>query len=457
MAQTVIAKAYYAGRREMIHKAESIVIVEITNVENAEKKGKSWTYRQKANGKVVRCLKGDAKDEIEIYGMETFICAQCGYEKGTFILFLRKEEGFWIGSNWQLGIRPITGTNVSWFKDDGNRSEMKETPLDDVISEIAATVKEQSVFSHNSIFIHISNDGTELTIPQAAEIRESDWPALTNSHAFISLRSIAIHNRNITRTALECLRHPPLEEVNLNGATYPSDGMIELLDHLPRIRHLNIANTKFNDKELTHINFANLTDLVIYNTDVTDRGLSKLTDAVNLSHLNLPGKNLTNEGYETLQHLTNLKELMIGYRGVSDATIEYIRYLNLRKLSVYDANISDSSMEIIGTIKSLTNLAFPNCRIGDKGIEYITALDQLSEIRLESTLISDVSLHHLNEIKSLRSIELFSTNISDEGLSNLRNLPNLKHLGIQHTKVTKKGIEAFKERFPSVSVVHNLH
>ena len=142
-ASPCFAKAYYAPKEEMIQKTECIVIVEITKVEEAEKKGKSWTYSQKASATVKRCLKGDAKGGIEIYGMENFICAQYRFEKGTFLLFLRKEEGFWVGSNWHLGIRPITKDKVEWFKDDEARFEMKETPLDDVIVEIKQVIEEQ--------------------------------------------------------------------------------------------------------------------------------------------------------------------------------------------------------------------------------------------------------------------------------------------------------------------------
>ena len=137
------AKAYYAPKKEMIQKAECIVIVTITKVEESDKMGKVWTYRQKATATVERCLKGDAKGEIEIYGMESFICAQCQYQKGRFILFLRKEEGFWVGSNWHLSIRPIAKDKVQWFKDDKTRFEMKETPIDNVVDEINAVVKSQ--------------------------------------------------------------------------------------------------------------------------------------------------------------------------------------------------------------------------------------------------------------------------------------------------------------------------
>jgi hypothetical protein len=136
IAAPCFSKARYAGKEEMIQEAEFIAIVTITGVEAAEKKAKTWTYRQKAMATVERRLKGDAADKIEIYGMETFICAQCRYEKGRFILFLRKDEGLWVGSNWQLGIRPIKKGNVAWFNDE-------QVPLSKVVEEIETVLREQ--------------------------------------------------------------------------------------------------------------------------------------------------------------------------------------------------------------------------------------------------------------------------------------------------------------------------
>lgn len=139
-----LAKAYYAGKKEMIQKAECIAIVNITGVEQVEKQGKPWIYRQKASATIVRCLKGDATGAIVLYGMETFICAQCQFERGRFILFLRKDGELWVGSNWHLGIRPITGEQVKWYKGEENLFEMADAPLADVLKEISAIVAEQA-------------------------------------------------------------------------------------------------------------------------------------------------------------------------------------------------------------------------------------------------------------------------------------------------------------------------
>ncbi len=145
------AKAYFAGKREMIEKAEAIAIVNIEKVEAVKKKAKGWTYSQRAIGTVERPLKGDLKGQIEIYGEEDFICARCSYGKGRFLLFLRKDGGLWTGSNWHLGIRPIKDGKVQWFKDDRADFdndykvvfEHQELPLDDVVAEIQRMLKEE--------------------------------------------------------------------------------------------------------------------------------------------------------------------------------------------------------------------------------------------------------------------------------------------------------------------------
>ncbi|MBM4039600.1 MAG: hypothetical protein FJ290_13920 [Planctomycetes bacterium] len=151
LAPVAQAKAHFAGKREMIETAEAIAIVNIEKVEPVKRKGRDWTYSQRATGTVERSLKGDLKGEIEIYGDIDFICANCRYQTGRFLLFLRRDAGLWTGSNWHLGIRRIKDGKVQWFKDDRADFdsdykavfEHQELPLDGVVKEIGRILKEQ--------------------------------------------------------------------------------------------------------------------------------------------------------------------------------------------------------------------------------------------------------------------------------------------------------------------------
>lgn len=93
-------------------------------------------------GKVKESLKGDIQGDIVIYGMEDFICAQCRFEEGLFLLFLRKDNSFWVGSNWQVGIRLIKDDKVDWFKNDSSPFETEQKPLQEVILDIQNILKE---------------------------------------------------------------------------------------------------------------------------------------------------------------------------------------------------------------------------------------------------------------------------------------------------------------------------
>lgn len=141
LATNAQGKAYFAPKAEMIRKADAIVVVNITAVEKVEKTTEGWTYAQKATGTVERCLKGGLSGGIEIFGQESFICAQCRYAKGRHLLFLRKEGGMWVGANWQPGIRPIDGDRVSWFAKDDDPFENRTAPLAEVLAEIETAVK----------------------------------------------------------------------------------------------------------------------------------------------------------------------------------------------------------------------------------------------------------------------------------------------------------------------------
>lgn len=146
LAREAPAKAYFAGKTEMIRKADAIVVVTISKVEKVEvQPEKGWTYRQKATGQVEQCLKGDLSGQIEILGQENFICAQCDFKTGRSLLFLKKgERGFLHGANWHLGIRAIKDENVEWFKDDRALFDVVPKPLPDVIKEIESILKERA-------------------------------------------------------------------------------------------------------------------------------------------------------------------------------------------------------------------------------------------------------------------------------------------------------------------------
>jgi hypothetical protein len=134
----VHAKAYFQTKEEMIQGAEVIAIISITDIRDSDTKGRTFFYRKSGEANVETVLKGDIPECFRIYGAGSFVCASCPIGEGRFVAFLRKDDDLWTGSNWDLSLRPINGTEVLWYVDDDNRYEMKPALLDEVIDQIKA-------------------------------------------------------------------------------------------------------------------------------------------------------------------------------------------------------------------------------------------------------------------------------------------------------------------------------
>ena len=143
------AKAAYAGKAEMIRRSDAIAVVQVLRVEKAEVKGRHWTYSQRAIATVCTTLKGDLpaeEKELVLFGGEDFICAQCNFQPGKYVVFLRRDGGLWVGSNWHLSVRPIRADkdgkeSVEWYARDGS-IELKPAPLQEVLADVKQLLRD---------------------------------------------------------------------------------------------------------------------------------------------------------------------------------------------------------------------------------------------------------------------------------------------------------------------------
>ena len=146
-ASVAHAKAAFDAKAEMVQRSAAIAVIDITRVEPAAVKGQHWTYRQRATARVESVLKGDlrAGDPISLHGEEDFICAQCRFAPGRYVVFLNQDSGLWVGSNWHLSVRPIAtdakgDQTVEWYADDKRTLELKSQPLGGVLADVRTLV-----------------------------------------------------------------------------------------------------------------------------------------------------------------------------------------------------------------------------------------------------------------------------------------------------------------------------
>ncbi|HEX9997528.1 MAG TPA: hypothetical protein VGB45_10320 [Abditibacterium sp.] len=139
LAVSVQGDAAYKGETETIKTAQIIAIVEISATEKVSVQGKYWNYGQKATAKTEKVLKGELGENAAFYGDENFICAQCHFEVGRFLVFLDRDGELLTGNNWHLSARKISGETVEWF-DNKNFFQPKIAPLFEVEEEISRVI-----------------------------------------------------------------------------------------------------------------------------------------------------------------------------------------------------------------------------------------------------------------------------------------------------------------------------
>lgn len=131
--------------------------------------------------------------------------------------------------------------------------------------------------------------------------------------------------------------------------------VVELGSTTPTLRTLVFDRSAIGDKHIAQIAAMKLTHLNLSGTEITDEGVSMLSEMSSLTHLNLGSTGITDDSLRVLSSLPNLESLQIRGTNVSDRGIpelqaaQRIRYLGLS----WNRQLTDAS---IGALKSLVSL-----------------------------------------------------------------------------------------------------
>ena len=140
-APNLLAKAYFASAQEMVQGSVAIAVLDISKVEAVEAKGDHWTYRERAQATVDRMLKGSLPRQVQLFGNESFICAQVRFQPGRYLAFLRKDGEKLVRANWHLSVRPITDDQVEWYSGK-QRLDLSWQPLSAVVEQVSKLIKQ---------------------------------------------------------------------------------------------------------------------------------------------------------------------------------------------------------------------------------------------------------------------------------------------------------------------------
>jgi internalin A len=148
----------------------------------------------------------------------------------------------------------------------------------------------------------------------------------------------------------------PVIGVTLKGCKKFNDTHIDLLKSFTCLTTLNLSATDITDVGLSEISeLQGLTDLNLWNTQVTDTGLDELHRLKNLCRLNLGATKISVEGLNKIGKLNNLTNLDLDYTMVTDVGLVELKALNhLTRLDLSSTTTTKSGGEKLK--ESLPNL-----------------------------------------------------------------------------------------------------
>lgn len=140
---------------------------------------------------------------------------------------------------------------------------------------------------------------------------------------------------------------------------------------------------------------------------------------------------------------SNFLEVRLPFTGQNLSTMQIQVLLPLKEqiawLDLSQGRVTDSNLELIGQLTSVTRLNLSNNELTDEGIGHLVDLGELSYLNLYGTAVSDASLTVLKNLPSLKSLYLWQTEVTNTGIASLKTeRPGIKvTLGEDLTTITE--------------------
>ena len=188
------------------------------------------------------------------------------------------------------------------------------------------------------------------------------------------------------------------------------------------------------DAGLVHLKeMANLQELELSGTQVTDKGLVHLKGMIKLQKLRLHrNKKITGAGLVHLKGLAKLQTLSLHDTQVTDAGLGHLAGMNLKQLSIPVQAQTDIGLKhYLAAIEPSSRLYLKDWQITDAGLVHIKGMTNLKTLDLRDTKVTDAGLVHLKGMTNLQTLYLSATQVTDAGLVHLKGLTKLQTLSLQ--------------------------
>ena len=175
--------------------------------------------------------------------------------------------------------------------------------------------------------------------------------------------------------------------------------------------------------------------------EVTDTGMRYLQDLENLQSFSLYTPQVSDAGLSHLSQLLEMEVLELRCPLVTDAGLQYFADMHkLSTLELFDCQIEGAGLQHLKLLKELRVLTIQNAPLADEHLVDLAVLSNLIGLELDGTTITDRGVEYVAQLHTLQTIDLGGTQITDAGLMQLTQLKNLNRLYLDRTLVTAKAV-----------------
>lgn len=307
-------------------------------------------------------------------------------------------------------------------------------------------------------------------------------PGLVHLQGLGSLRSLSLNgNRNnyIDRHLAHVAKLSQLESLNLQDTWVGDEGLANLkgltnlkklylrgkwdsgritdagmvhLKNLTSLQELELPNKELTDEGFGHLAQMDSLTKVDITTEMTDKTMAKLPGMKSLKDLSIYSKKITEAGMAELANCSSLRSLSLYKCSGTDAGLSRVAKIkSLTRLTIVGIRLSGERLDVLKDLPNLTSLSFTGTDIGQPGITNIAGLKGITRLSLSlpnSTSFGDKDLATLSAMSSLKFLrvshpEAEDSFITDQGLAYISTLTGIEHLllGVNCENVTDAGLK----------------
>jgi serine/threonine protein kinase/Leucine-rich repeat (LRR) protein len=248
--------------------------------------------------------------------------------------------------------------------------------------------------------------------------------------------------------------------IRLKGARHVGDFAIPKLLHLPRLRMIDLSDTRVSAKGLATLKASLPSGGQILWSEPNDVAARAVLAAGGRVDIRVQGATADH----TARVASDLPSDSFQITGVSLAGVrrplkEILEALNnpgvdaLASLDLSDTAIGDADLASLKGLTHLGRLVLDGTNIEGLGLIQLQELLGLVELRLGCPKLNELFLGELAGLKKLEKLSLAKSPVTDRGVRQLEQLAHLKELDLTETKVTAAGVQELQKSIPACRIL----